>query len=357
MSSSWEEFNDGKTAARHWVTVRLDAVGLHLTSGDGRVERHWPFEQLRAVEPPRPGMPLRLSCETDPDARLRLADAVHAASLRQQAPQLFLTGLARRNVRRNAGIIVLALLLVALFLWQGLPRLSAPIAGLIPLQWRQDIGLAFRARLLAGTKICDGQAGAAALARLTERLGAGEALPQALSVVVADRGMVNAFALPGGHVVIFRGLLTKAESADEVAAVLAHEIGHVAQRHPTQMALRVMGISMFSELLTGDGSALAELVGEIGGTLLLLSYSRDMERQADAFGRDLLRRAGLSSHAMARFFARLGGTKKAAGTNALTGYFSSHPPLAERIAATDKDEGGQPALDARAWRALQTICD
>ena len=106
-----------------------------------------------------------------------------------------------------------------------------------------------------------------------------------------------------------------------------------------------------------EQAALAELVGEIGGTLLLLSYSRDMERQADAFGRDLLRRAGLSSHAMARFFARLGGTKKAAGTNALTGYFSSHPPLAERIAATDKDEGGQPALDARAWRALQTICD
>ena len=337
--------------------MRLDAVGLHLSSGDGTIERHWPFAELRAVAPPRTGVPLRLTCATDADARLRLSDAVFAASLRQQAPQLFQTGLARPNVRRNAGIIVLLLLLLALFLWQGLPRLTAPIARLIPLAWEQDIGLAFRTRLLGGARICEGKAGAAALSRLTGRLGAATALPPTLSVVIVDRGMVNAFALPGGHIVIFRGLLAKAKSADEVAAVLAHEIGHVAQRHPTQMALRVMGIGMLGELLSGDGSGLAELAGEIGGTLLLLSYSRDMERQADAYGQDLLRRADLSTNAMARFFARLRGAKKSAERNALTGYFSSHPPLGERIAATDKDEGGQPALDAEAWRDLQAICN
>jgi Zn-dependent protease with chaperone function len=356
LSGVGEEFNDGKTAARHRVAVRLDAVGLHLTSSDGTVERHWPFEKLRVVEAPRPGTPLRLTCETDADARLRLSDPVNISALRQQAPQLFQSGLARPNVRRNAAIIVLVLALLALFLWQGLPRLSAPLARLIPLAWEQDIGLAFRTRLLAGAKICDGGAGAAVLSRLTGRLSAGLASAPALTVVVADLGMVNAFALPGGHIVIFRGLLAKTASADEVAAVLAHEIGHVAQRHPTQMALRVMGIGMLADLLTGDGSTLTELASEIGGTLLLLSYSRDMERQADEFGQDLLRRAHLSTYAMADFYARLRGARKTAETNSLTDYFSSHPPLGERIAATVKDDAGQPALDAEAWRALRNIC-
>ena len=356
MISGNEEFNDGKTAARHWVTVQLDTDGLRITSDADVIERHWPFEKLRAVEAPRAGQSLRLTCETDPDARMRLSDPVHISALRRQAPQLFLTGLAHPNVRRNASIIVLVLVLLGLLLWQGLPRLSVPIARMIPLAWEQDIGLAFRARLLGGAKVCDGGAGTAALSELTGHLTAGLAVAPEISVMVADRDMVNAFALPGGHIVIFRGLLAKAESADEIAAVLAHEIAHVSERHPTQMALRVMGIGMLAKLLTGDGSTLVELASEVGGALLLLSYSRDMERRADASGRQLLRRAGLSTSGMSSFFTRLR-ENKAAEINLLHGYFSSHPPLGERIAGTDGNDDRQPALNAESWQALQTICD
>ncbi len=357
MREVFGDFNDGRSAAAHQVAVRLDTNGLNITSEGAGVLQHWPYADLRAIDPPHADAPLRLTSRANPDARLRLGDPAFVEELRRKAPHLFLRGLAQPNVRRNAGIIILTLLVLGLALWQGVPRLSAPLARLIPMQWEQEFGLAFRDRLLAGARTCQSVAGTAALSQLSERLTASLARPPPLTVVVADRATVNAFALPGGHIVILQGLLDKAQSADEVAAVLAHEIGHVRHRHPTQMAIRVAGIGLFADLLTGDGSALAELAGQVGGMLLLLSYSREMERQADAYGRDLLQKAGLSTAALARFFAHLAAEAPTAGGGKLLGYLSSHPPLEERIAVADKDEAGEPALDAAAWQALQNICD
>ncbi|MDP6691713.1 MAG: M48 family metallopeptidase [Alphaproteobacteria bacterium] len=350
-------FSDGKTAARHQVDVLLDATGLRITSDAAEITKHWPYSAMRAIDPPREGTPFRLTSQADPDARLALSDPGVVRELRQRAPQLFQTGLGRPNVRRNAGIIILVLLALGLFLWQGLPRISAPLARLIPMEWEYDLGLKFRGRLLSGAGICTGEPGTAALSRLTNRLIAAMEAPPPLTVVVADRDMVNAFALPGGHIVVLRGLLEKAGGPDEVAAVLAHEIGHVSERHPTQMAIRVLGIGMIADLLTGDGSTIVEAISELGGALLLLSYSRDMEHQADAAGRALLRQAELSTDAMANFFNRMRKAAPAASGNSLAGYFSSHPPLAARIASEDETATRRPAaLDASSWRALRNIC-
>jgi beta-barrel assembly-enhancing protease len=354
------EFNDGRTAARHLVMVTLDDKGLGIVSdpdNPARIERLWSYSDLRLIDPPRKDTPLRLTNSNEADARLRLHDGGFLDGLQQRAPHLFLRGLARPRVRRNAIIVLLSFFLVVLFLWQGVPRLSGPLARLVPLEWEQKIGAIVRDRLLAGAQRCEAGAGTAALDELTRRLTLAMAAPPSLTVMVADRGMVNAFAMPAGNIVIFRGLLKSTESPEEVAAVLAHEIGHVYHRHPLQLAMRGLGIGMVTDLLTGDGSALVELAGELGGLLLLLSYNRDMERQADEFGRDLLRRADLPTGAMTRFFARL--HKKMPSTNGdnILGYLNSHPPLEERMAAGGEEHAGPPALDDEAWRALKTICD
>ncbi|MDP6344225.1 MAG: M48 family metallopeptidase [Alphaproteobacteria bacterium] len=337
--------------------MQLAADGLHIAAQDPDIRQRWAYADLRAVAPPRSDAPLRLTSLTAPDARLQLTDPAEIDALRRRAPHLFQRGLARPKVRRDAAIVILALIALGLLLWQGVPRLSAPLARLIPLQWERNLGLSFRDRLLAGAELCRTTAGSAALSRLIERLIMGLPAAAALTVVVADSETVNAFALPGGQVVILRGLLATAESADEVAAVLAHEIGHVSHRHPTQMAIRAFGIGLVGDLLTGEGSALVELAGEVGGALLLLSYSRDMERQADAFARDLLHRQGLSTNAMARFFARLHDRAPTGEYDKTLAYLNSHPPLAERIAASAEADAGVAALDADAWRALRRICD
>lgn len=351
------EYNDGNTAARHKVVVLLEVDGLYITSDMFETAQHWPYEGLRAIDPPHVDTPIRLASRTAPHARLWLNDPSAIEALRQRAPHLFLAELNRPNVRRILAITLLALLALGLFLWRGVPLLSEPLAQLVPSKWAYNFGEEFRDNMLAGAKQCQSVNGTAALSRLTKSLTANMSWQPRLTLFVADQGTVNAFALPGGHIVVLRGLLAKAESPDEVAAVLAHEIGHVHHRHPTQMAIRAIGVSLFADLFTGDGSAVMEVVTDIGGLLLLMNYSRDMERQADAYGQDLLRQAGLFTGGLAQLFARIHeGPAKTTTANVLS-YFSSHPPLKERIAETDEDKASRPALDEGAWRALQNICD
>ena len=88
---------------------------------------------------------------------------------------------------------------------------------------------------------CDAPAGRAALQRLKDRLTEGQGLRYDIDLAVFDHEMINAFAAPGGQIVIMRGLLDAAESPEEVAGVLAHEIGHVEARDPTRLAFRSAG--------------------------------------------------------------------------------------------------------------------
>ncbi len=351
------EFNDGRTAARHQATIVPDHSGLTIIHQSDGERRHWTYDELRLIDPPRRNAPVRLTSGSEPDARLHIDDGQFQEALRRRAPHLFLRGLARPQVRRNTAVIVLMLLAIGLFLWQGVPLLSAPLAKLVPPQWEETIGSAIRARLIGDAAVCTGGLGESALSRITDRLTQNMSSPPNFRITVAERDMVNAFAMPGGNIVIFDGLLRKAETAEEVAAVLAHEIGHVHHRHPTQMAIRATGIGIVADLLLGDGSTVGELAGELGGLLLLLSYSRDMERQADDFGRDLLRRSDIPTGAMASFFARLRSTASAGDDNDILGYFSSHPPLDERIANSAGGDSGRPVLTETEWRTLQKICD
>jgi hypothetical protein len=160
------DFNDGRSAAAHQVAVRLDAKGLNITSDAAAISQHWPYAELRAIDPPHADAPLRLTSRANPDARLRLGDPALVEELQRKAPHLFLRGLNQPKLRRDAGLIILTLLVLGLALWQGVPRLSAPLARLIPMQWEQELGLAFRDRLLAGAKTCRTVAGTAALSQL-----------------------------------------------------------------------------------------------------------------------------------------------------------------------------------------------
>jgi predicted Zn-dependent protease len=139
-------------------------------------------------------------------------------------------------------------------------------------------------------------------------------------------GTVNAFAAPGGLVVVHAGLLAEAESADEVAGVLAHEVAHVAARHSLRQLLFQLGLVASLRLLLGDdaGQAVGSVLTQLGS----LRFSRDQERDADRRGVELLARARLPAAGLESFFDRLAGRGGAAPA-----LLSSHPPSAERAAA------------------------
>ncbi|MBI2967031.1 MAG: M48 family metallopeptidase [Bacteroidetes bacterium] len=119
---------------------------------------------------------------------------------------------------------------------------------------------------------------------------------------VLDNPAINAVTLPGGNIFIFKGLIEFSESPEEVAAVIAHELGHVQKRHVVHRLVREFGISVVLTVLGGGDNV---MLSELGRTALSTAFDRDEEKDADRFGLDLLVKSQISPKALAVFFRRL----------------------------------------------------
>jgi len=124
-------------------------------------------------------------------------------------------------------------------------------------------------------------------------------------VQLADDSSVNAFALPGGNLYVLRGLVEQAESTEEIAGVLAHEVGHAVLRHGVRRIARQAGFGLALSLVIGAHEGIVDdLI--VGATRLhSLRFDRDEEREADRFGLDLCARSGIDPAALGHFLGRL----------------------------------------------------
>jgi Zn-dependent protease with chaperone function len=345
-------FNDGRSAAKVAVEVALHQGAVEIRDpADGLLLARWLFAELVVLDDPGAGR-LRLSCASDEDARLSLADATLTEQLRLVAPALAKRrGRVPRMVKLAA--LVLAAPLAAVVIYQGLLWGVRPLAHLVPFAWETRLagGLApSLAKQQGGT--CDRASGQMVLDSLSQRLIAAGEIPYPISVRVVRSPIVNALALPGGQVLVFDGLLKDAQSPDEVAAVLAHEFSHVALRHITENTLRHAGIGVVVMLLTGEPSGAT--AGLVSG-MVSLSFSRQAEAEADANGLQLLRKAGISAQGMGSFFRRLQNRETTNGS--LPVFLSDHPSSASRAAIAGNDQNLPPSLSSTEWQALQSICN
>jgi beta-barrel assembly-enhancing protease len=245
-----------------------------------------------------------------------------------------------------AAIISVGLSAAALFVIVKSPDFIAP---LVPLSWEKQLGDAMIGDF--GGRFCNGPGGQEALDALVKRI---EPAGTPLRVRVANINMVNAVALPGGTIIIFRGLLQEAKSPDELAGVIGHEIGHVRNRDVMQSLLRQAGLSLLLGGISGDA-------GGYANTLVSATYSREAEAEADAFSIGLMKRANVSPKDTAGFFARLAEGEKMLGKAAAAlGYLSSHPLSKSREAMFRKSTNPKAAYTAaiapQAWRALIETC-
>jgi Zn-dependent protease with chaperone function len=246
----------------------------------------------------------------------------------------------------RAVIIFAAVAVLFVFLVLSAPRWIAPF---VPQSVENRLGDAMIGDF--GGRFCRTEPGRAALDRLVAELGAERAGVR--SVEVANIPIVNAITLPGGRIIIFQGLLAQAGSADEVAGVLGHEIGHVRHRDTMAALIRQLGLSV----------VLGGMDGNVGGLVtgaLSLSYGRDAESAADDYAIGALHGAAIAPDATAAFFDRLGGGKKGESLERATGWISSHPVSADRKAAFLKSRQAgihyKPALDDAQWGALKGMC-
>ena len=148
---------------------------------------------------------------------------------------------------------------------------------------------------------------------------------------IIDDPSVNAFNLPGGLVYVNRGLVAEADSLDQLAGVLAHEIGHGAARHGTQLMTRSYGYNLLAGLLLGrDAGQGQRLLAQLVGTGVLTRYSREAEFEADRIGVEYAYRAGYNPHGAADFFKQLLQMRQRRPTK-VEQFFSTHPLTEQRI--------------------------
>lgn len=338
-------FYDGSSNRKHRVELR-PSEKLEIVE-DGVVLDAWPFDDLRRVDG---DMALRLtSVSAAALARLEIADAATAAQLKALLPRLGELE-EKRQTGRIVGWSLAAAASIVLMVLYGLPFAAERLTPLVPLSFEQRLGEAVDQQFLGltGAKSCANANGRAALAKMTGKLNTGAAT---IPAEVLSLDLVNAVALPGGKIYLFKGMLDKAESPDEIAGILAHEMGHAHHRHGLRALIETGSTSFLLGLLLGDitGSGAVIFAAQ---SLLDASHSREAETAADDFAVASMSRIGRSAVPMGKFLQRLTGDQTAT-------ILDTHPISSERlarIAQSDTGTRGPDILTKEEWRALQRIC-
>ncbi|CUI47875.1 M48 family metallopeptidase [Cognatishimia activa] len=355
---------DGESAVAHPARIRIEEGQQALVIEFAGRHVLWSLEDVRWLPDQADRSELVLANAHDPVARL-ITDEMRLA---KRCPNL-----TRRNthVRRSKVLAWAfgAVASVALIIFVLVPILADQLAEFIPPEGEKALGEATLSQIrtvldetgIGELPICENQDGLAALDMMRGRLEAHAELPIEMTVHVLDHPMVNAFALPGGHIILFDGLIKAAETPEEVAAVFAHEMGHVESRDPTRHAMRSAGSIGVLGLLLGDfaGGALVLFLTE---RLIEAQYSQAAEHEADNFAMVTMEAASIAPGALGDMFHRL--ADQYGESEGVHSHFQTHPTLTERIALSrawqmDAEARGfaaQPIMSNQEWVQLRAIC-
>lgn len=158
-----------------------------------------------------------------------------------------------------------------------------------------------------------------------------------IRITVVKSSVVNAFALPGGRIVIFTGLLRQLKTYPELAALLGHEFTHVNNQHATRSVFRKLGSRVFIALLFGRIGSVTSVLASQADNLKSLTYSRKLEREADEKGLLLLKQRNIDPDGFVRMFQRLKTSEPADQTPE---FLASHPDIDKRIASIRSSAAG-----------------
>ncbi len=327
---------DGRGAMRHAVTVIAAPAGIDIHRSDG-APMWWPYDEVRLTQGTFRGEPVRLERGDEMPQVLVVDSPAFMDALRAASPARW--GRAAAGRRRNWLLIsVLAAAASVVIGWGGyrwgIPYLAEVAAARVPIEWEDQLGKAVADALAPRRDRCTAPHAVSAVTQIVGSLRrALPASPYTYKVAIVKMPLVNAFAAPGGHIVVTAEMLARTRSPAELAGILAHEIQHVEHRHGTKALLRNVSMRILISALVGDARGLSETLGA-AATFGDLRYRRADELAADRDGMRLLQAARVEPRAMVTVFEILRDEERRL-PKALT-YISTHPATDERIAILEK---------------------
>lgn len=327
------DYFDGKSSRRHSVRFRLETNGGLVLIGLASEDLKRRFEPDEVTVEPRLGNAPR---------RILLPDGALLETPENDAVDRALGGGGKNlhALERRWRYAFLALAIAIAFAWGGvrwgIPALAETAAFALPEESRALLG----DQALAGmdkTKLFrPSHLPKETKDRLAARFFAMEAALKTdeKTTLAFRRGKgrigANAFALPGGVIVMTDALVDLAENDDEVMAILAHELGHHARRHALRQLLQNSLAALFVAAMAGDVFSLSGLSGALPTLMLQTGYTRDFEREADRFALEALKTLGLPPRTFAAILSRLVASQ--GGARGLS-FLRTHPHVEERIKA------------------------
>ena len=324
-------FFSGRDAEAAPVVVRVDGGQVTVEAADGTVREAEPITAAMVSEP-FAHAPRLIALRSG--ATLEVEEDGGRLALTLEGAGVALSSVVRLQRRWPAVLVALAGLvaLVSLAYLKGVPIAARWVADRLPVGIESRLGdqmLVALDRHYLGSSRLDAERRERHARRFAQAAAkAAPGVPYRLEFRATSEESINAFALPGGVVVLLDGLVRFAGDDDGVLGVLGHELGHVAHRHSTRQVLQSVGVGMLAGLLWGDFSGTAASVPLVLG---VLTYSRGFEREADDFAIAFLRANQISIEPFHDVLIRLAEREEHKGIASLPDFISTHPSLAERI--------------------------
>ncbi len=370
--------------ARYYNGRDLNALNAEVTLGEENLKIiledgslfFWPYDKIIIIDKPDYGIPTKLSFKDEHEARLVVNDPNFYQVIYERIEKHHKPSLSIGISWNTFAILIIGVVFIFLGLHYGLPRISGHIAENMPRSWEENLGSYVVKAITSDIESCNNVEGQQALEKLVDELA--KAIPNPggykFKVRVVNDEMVNAFAAPAGEIVVFRGLIDNADNEDEIAGVLAHEMGHVIYQHPTKGLVTGLGISMLTAIIfgsTGDFASTAAVLSQV----YQLKYSREYEMEADKMAGEVLYNVNIGSQGLSTFFSKISELdveikpkKKKKKKNKdedraeyvkILDYMSTHPATDDRIEMIKQFK--QPAnprkiLNELEWKSLKRIC-
>ena len=219
-------------------------------------------------------------------------------------------------------LIVIFILLLAVYIWV-VPYLAVRLAERVPVSYEENLGQKMYDAMSVGYTVDETKT--KYINQFFTELNI--ATPYAIHITVVKDDVVNAFALPGGNIVVYDKILAGIDDYGELAALLSHEFTHVQNRHTTKSLFRQMGNSVFLSVITGNTGAVSNVIIRNADNLKSLSYGRGLEKEADLGGLKILSDRMIDANGFIKLFDML----KRQGGPQISEWMSDHPDLDRRI--------------------------
>lgn len=354
---------DGQTATRQRAIVIVLQEGLQITTESGAI-RWWPYEEIRQNQDCCAKGQIRLERGREIGETLVLPSHLFFGELEKIRPPKKVHFHIRSSSSRRIMVTALAAVSVvaitaSLYLW-GIPTLARVVASYVPISWEEHLGEAVMEHLAPEEKRCLDPSRSNVLEGIAQILlsSSGE-IGYPIRIIVVNDRLVNAFALPGGYMILYQGLLERTEGPEELAGVMAHELQHILLRHPTQALLQEASMRFLLAALTGDTKMAMKFGLEGAKALGTLRYSRQKEEEADEGAVKMLLGAGIDPMGMIRFFEKL--HREGSPSHDLPTYLSSHPNLQARISRLRSLANSGKQMPTRSiavnnWNRIRFFC-